>query len=304
MTATVDNLDLGPYRTAPPRLEPAPRHVPLVLRMCLLWGGIVQIIGWTFLAVGLLVSAIFLPQTDLSFVTFPSEPSVADGRVTGIVAISAKVNESPVLALTYEYTLASGDRWRDTSYVTASDLAVSEGSSVAVEYDPVQPDRSRIRGTRRAPFPPWVLFVLFFPVLGVILVLVGVPRGLRQIRLLRSGRPARGRLVGARPTRVEINNQPVMELTFEFRTEDGARVRAVDRTHQPHLLEDDEEEELLYDPSHPDRVTLLDHLPGSPRVDQKGRLHATLGPATVLPALLVPLVLLEIATIAVVLTIV
>jgi hypothetical protein len=300
---TADSLDLGPYRTAPPRLEPAPRHVPLLLRMCLLWGGIVQIVGWGFLAIGLLVSAIFLPQTDLSFATFPSDPSVAGGRVTAIATTNVKENHSPIMAIMYEYTLANGDRWRDTSYVVGNDLALMEGSTVAVEYDPAQPDRSRIRGTRRAPFGPWVLFVLFFPALGLGLILVGVPRGARQIQLLRSGRPARGRLVGARPTKVEINNQPVMELTFEFRTEDGARVRAVDRTHRPHLLEDDEEEELLYDPRRPDRATLLDHLPGSPRVDEKGRLHAPVGPATVLPALLVPLVLLEIAVVAVVMMI-
>jgi hypothetical protein len=300
---TADSLDLGPYRTPPPRLEPAPRHVPLFLRMSLLWGSMVQLIGWVFVGVGLLVSAIFLPQTDLSVVTFPSEPSLAAGRVTGIRATNATINDRPVMEITYEYTLDNGDRWRDRSYVTGAELALGEGSNVAVEFDPAQPDRSRIQGTRRAPFGPFVLFVVIFPVIGVVIVLAGLPRGVRQVQLLRSGRPARGRILDVRATNVTINDQPVMELTFEFTTEDGARVRAVDRTLRPQVVEDDEEEELLYDPQRPHRATLLDHLPGSPRVDAKGRLHARLAPSAVLPALALPLILLEIAAIVIVMTI-
>ena len=75
-------------------------------------------------------------------------------------------------------------------------------------------------------------------------------------------------------------------MTFEFTTEDGLRARVVERTHRPQLLEDDEEEPLLYDARWPERAALLDHLPGAPRVDSRGRLHVKLGPRTVLPLLL------------------
>ena len=86
-----------------------------------------------------------------------------------------------------------------------------------------------------------------------------------------------------------INDEPVIALTFEFTTEDGARARVVERTHAAQLLEDDAEEPLLYDPRWPERAALLGHLPGAPRVDSRGRLHVTLGPRTFLP-LLLPLV--------------
>lgn len=195
--------DLGPFRTPPPRLEPPPRHVPLLLRVRLLVGDDLALCGWLFLGFNLPVPY-FWPEEDLSLFS--------------------------------------------------------------------------------------LVFVVLFPLLGLVLALRGIPRGLRRIRLLRSGRPALGRLVDRRTTNVSINDEPVIALTFEFTTEDGLRARVVERTHRPQLLEDDEEP-LLYDAQWPERAALLDHLPGAPRVDSRGRLHVKLGPRTVLP-LLLPLVVI------------
>jgi hypothetical protein len=196
--------ELGPYRTPLPRLEPPPRHVPLLLRVRLLIGDDLALFGWLFLGFCLPVH-FFWPEEDLSLFS--------------------------------------------------------------------------------------LVFVALFPLLGLVLALRGIPRGLRRIRLLRSGRPALGRLVDRRETNVTINDEPVIALTFEFTTEDGATARVVERTHRPQLLEDDAEEPLLYDPQWPERAALLDHLPGAPRVDSRGRLHVKLGPRTVLP-LLLPLVVI------------
>jgi hypothetical protein len=191
--------ELGPYRTPPPRLEPPPRHVPLLLRVRLLIGDDLALFGWLFLGFCLPFHS-FWPEADLSLFS--------------------------------------------------------------------------------------LVLVVLFPLVGLVLALRGIPRGLRRIRLLRSGRPALGRLVDRRATNVTINDEPVIALTFEFTTEDGATARVVERTHRPQLLEDDEEEPLLYDPQWPERAALLDHLPGAPRVDGRGRLHVKLGPRTFLPLLL------------------
>jgi hypothetical protein len=138
-----------------------------------------------------------------------------------------------------------------------------------------------------------LVFVALFPLLGLVLALRGIPRGVRRIGLLRSGRPALGRLVDRRETNVTINDEPVIALTFEFTTEDGATTRVVERTHRPQLLVDDAEEPLLYDARWPERAALLDHLPGAPRVDSGGRLHVKLGPRTFLPLLLPLVVVVE-----------
>ena len=49
----------------------------------------------------------------------------------------------------------------------------------------------------------------------------------------------------------------------------------VSKTHLPHLLEDEAEEQLLYDPRNPANAVMLDNLPGSPDVDEMGYIHAT-----------------------------
>jgi hypothetical protein len=203
--------DLGPFRTTPPRLEPPPRHVPLLLRVRLLLGDDLALFGWLFLGFSLPGLYFLVREMDRSLFS--------------------------------------------------------------------------------------LVFVVLFPLLGVVLVLRGIPRGRRRIELLRSGRPALGRLVDRRETNVTINDEPVIALTFEFTTEDGLRSRVVERTHRPQLLEDDEEEPLLYDARWPERAALLDHLPGAPRVDSRGRLHVKLGPRTFLPLLLPLAVIVEVVVV-------
>lgn len=203
--------ELGPYRTPPPRLEPPPRHVPVLLRVRLLCGDDLALFGWLFLAFSLPGPYFIWPERDLSLFS--------------------------------------------------------------------------------------LVFVVLFPLLGLVLALRGIPRGLRRINLLRSGRPALGRLVDRRETNLTINDEPVIALTFEFTTEDGATARVVERTHRPQLLEDDAEEPLLYDAGWPERAALLGHLPGTPRVDSHGRLHVKLGARTVLPLLLPLVVIAEVAVV-------
>jgi len=59
------------------------------------------------------------------------------------------------------------------------------------------------------------------------------------------------------------------------------------KTHEPEHLQDDAEEPLLYDPIRPSRATLLDHLPGAPRIDDMGQIQ-TQSPIRSLLVLIVP----------------
>ncbi len=45
------------------------------------------------------------------------------------------------------------------------------------------------------------------------------------------------------------------------------------KSHSPEILEDEVEEPLLYLPSDPSVVGLLDALPGSPRIDEDGQIR-------------------------------
>ena len=112
---------------------------------------------------------------------------------------------------------------------------------------------------------------------GIGFATFGYLRGRRSLRLLARGRTARGRLVEEQQALGKVNNRRVFALTFAFETEHGEQHRTTARTHRPELLEDQAEELLLYDPRAPARATLLDHLPGKPKVGDDGQLTSGSG---------------------------
>jgi flagellar basal body rod protein FlgC len=88
------------------------------------------------------------------------------------------------------------------------------------------------------------------------------------------------------PTSTRVNNRPVYKLTFEFRADDGGIYEVVSKTHLPHLLEDEAEEQLVYDPRHPAHAVMMDNLPGSPDIDEMGYIHSAGFRSGVLPLIL------------------
>ncbi len=121
--------------------------------------------------------------------------------------------------------------------------------------------------------PPWCAIVVIFPTVGLCSVLVGLRRGLKAIGLLKRGMPAKGTLVNKEITNTKLNNNTVYKLTFEFTDNNGQTHEAVAKTHQPNLLEDDDLEPLMYDPLNPAHAILIDHLPGSPRINKMGEIR-------------------------------
>lgn len=125
-----------------------------------------------------------------------------------------------------------------------------------------------IEGLRKGTFEWPMLFIILFPAIGLTMMAVGVRKGLRALRLLTHGIPAQGRFVGQTRTNVQINDTPVMAMTFEFKTVDGRTARCVAKTHETRELRDDAEEPLVYDPEDPANAVLLDELPGRPRITE------------------------------------
>ena len=140
-----------------------------------------------------------------------------------------------------------------------------------------------------------MLFILIFPAVGLTMMTVGVRKGLRGLRLLTHGIPAQGRFVGQTATNVQINDTPVMAMTFEFKTVDGRTARCVAKTHETRPLRDEAEEPLVYDPEDPSVAVLLDDLPGRPRIPEDGVVRSRDG--TVWHLLFVPVATLLMHTV-------
>jgi hypothetical protein len=118
-------------------------------------------------------------------------------------------------------------------------------------------------------------FVVIFPLVGLVFVLIGLRGGRRAAHLLANGKLTTGTLKSKVATNTRVNNQTVYKLTFEFQAEEGGTYETVVRTHVVHRLVDEPQERLLYDPFFPARAVLLDNLPGSPRIDPTGQLRAS-----------------------------
>ncbi len=260
-------------------LADPPRHVSTTVVIQLLFGGVIGLMGWIFFGFGMIFFWIFAMNTDpLAWWDFSGPLETATGTVTAVAETSYSEGGSehskgtPVRACHYQFRY-QGNVVDGVSYRTGTTADV--GDKMIVEFPPGQPHRSRIRGYRTALCSSWVLFVVLFPLLGLLAVVGKLVIGLRQRHLLKYGEIAQGRLVAKDRTNTEINDQPVYRLTFEFETSLGHTALAVVKTHHTAPLEDEETETVLYDPARPSFATTLDHLPGAPRILDDGTVTAS-----------------------------
>lgn len=258
-----------------------PRNIPLLLRGQLLFGGFINQFGWLWLGFTMIFLWVFGALTSLNGLYFLlSETETAPGVVTEIRGTNASENETPVYAIHYAFRVERLETdLLGHSYTTGRQFSSNE--PVTIEYVSTNPEISRIQGTRIGTFSPWILCLIsIFPAVGIGMIGSGLISGLRANRLLTNGQVALGRLVDKSPTNTRINDQTVYKLTFNFTADDGRQYQAFAHSHQPYSLEDEEQEQLLYDPRSPSRAVLLDNLPGQPTIDEFGTISADAGRST------------------------
>ena len=247
------------------RFPPAPRAVPLSLRILAVFGGVVQI-GWAVFGFSSIFLWAFGGNAELPML---GELALTSGRVTSVKETGASENKTRVWANHYEYSVV-GQRFEGVSYSTGS--RVSEGDPVVVQYRTGNPSQSRIEGMRRKMFGSGALFVIIFPAIGLVVLAFATRAGLRRARLLKEGILTAGKLVSKQPTNTRVNRRMVWELTFAFTTYDGQAAEAKARTSMTERLEDEEYEPLLYDPLKPSVAYLLDEVPARPQTNEAGEL--------------------------------
>lgn len=245
-----------------------PRHVPLSLRVVNLFNGIAQI-GWFLFGFGMMFFWGFTANGDFSAITFRGPYEHATAKVVKVEETGASEGGQRIHANHYQFSVA-GNLFTGRSYSSGESAAV--GDAVPVEYQPAHPERSRIAGMRRAMFGPGVLFVVIFPFVGLVMIVVAARMGLKRNHVLREGIFTTGTLKDIQPTNMRINRRPVMAVTFEFTGRDGQRHEAEARTVDTRRLEDEAQEPLLYDPNDPSKAYMLDEAPARPQVGPNGEL--------------------------------
>lgn len=271
------------------RLARAPRDVPFSLAVRLRFGGAFGNIGWLFLTIGLGFlfgfSVIAHPVVVLKLAW--TETATVEGRVLGWSDTSVSVNEQPVVATHFEYTV-DGEVYEGASF--AVDRAPDPDTRVKVVYAVGDPRASKIDGMMAGQAPLWVIaMLLIFPVVGLFLALVNLRRGSRELRALRHGRAGRAVATEHHPTGTRVNGVPEYAVTFEYADHLGQRHSVTQKTLAPMALLDEPEEPLLFLPNRPQVAVLLDSRPDVITLDADGHFRprsalSTLG--TLLPVLL------------------
>jgi hypothetical protein len=240
-----------------------------------------------------------------SCLRFAGQRAETGGTVLRVEPTGLTVNEHKVYAYHFEFQAADGRAYQGISYGRRG--FCDPPAAATVRYKPGDPGASRIVGLRTTPAGAVSLLALLLPAVGVGMLVPGLCKARKGIRLLRDGMLAAGRLLGFQATTLRVNNKTVYKFTFEYQDDDGQTHRAVARTHEtqrfagepdlsaPPAAERDRTdhdptavlEPLVYDPLSPSRAVLLDELPGGPRIDDRGHIRAD-KPARLLLSLIVP----------------
>lgn len=266
-------------------LAAPPRVVPLSLLLRVRLGGVLPTIGWAMLAFGLIFTWGFVMNSELMTAgAFDAPLGKAEGRVVAAQATSFEINNQRVVEIDFEFSLADKP-FRGKSWTRGRHPG--EGSPVPVEYVRSNPELSRIAGMSTAPMPSGVGFVLILPLVGLVILAVGIHVAGKGVHLLRHGKLATGRLVDSQPTNTKINNRRVMRMTFEFSDDRQQVRRAVARSHRTELFEG--ETLLLYEPDS-EKTMPWRLLPGKPTTDANGELQP-LGLGRLAPVLILPTII-------------
>ena len=247
-----------------PELEPAPRQIPLQAFANALLGGLINQMGWAFLAFSLIFVWLFAFDFLVDQGRFSGRLERTEALIEAIAPTSAREHKVQV----YEYRFSfdyRGHHWRASSYFTGH--RGESGETVPIEFKPGHPEIARITlpGFRSSLFGGGALLVLIFPLGSLLMIVPGVFKGLRVLRLLHRGELTRAVLTEQRPTgsTVTINQQryPVYDLLFQFQIQ-GASHTASIRTHEIERLRDEPSELFLYWPTRPEWAFPIDAIPG------------------------------------------
>lgn len=263
------------------RLEATPRTIEPMLAAQMMLGGAAASIGWFLVAFGSIFGWMFAAHADLTGWRF------REGAIATVAGVAANcwdtgyaIGEAPVYENHYRYQVA-GQEFGGWSYATGD---CPTGENVTVEYLRAEPGFSRIRGMRREVLGPWALLGALVPGIGVALVIAGLRRDIRRVRLLRHGSATAGLVTAKKSTGATVQGRPVYKITVEFTADDGRAHRVTVNTNEPERLQDKKPQCVLYLPSDPERAIPLGTLPGKLSLDHAGRiLHSPSRKFLILP---------------------
>jgi len=247
------------------------RKIPLSTKCSILFGGFANQFGWAFFGFGMIFFWGFAMNSDLSSLYFTGEVITVEGTATRSTEVDASEGNVTVIENQYRFRTEDGVEFEGRSYATGQ--RIHAGETITIEYPEGKPQYSRIKGMRRHIFSPFVLFVVIFPLVGLIFILLGLKRSIRALRLLKYGEMTKGKLISKVRTNTKINGRPLYKMKFRYKDYMGNEFELTEKTLTPYVLEDQSEENLLYSRHKPAYAAMLDSLPSSASINAYGSIE-------------------------------
>lgn len=267
-------------------LPPPPRSIPLTVILKLFFAGMVNQLGWLMLGVGIIFTLVIAKNSDMSFINYPegSGWKTVSGKITEVKESGFKESRKrrysgstskTIYVFSYKYKTPDNKLHYGVSFSTNNTKGTdpkgkNEYSTVTVQYWKAKPDISRIKGFRMRPYASFGLITAVFPLIGLVIVIVGLYNGARAYVFMSGGAFAMGTLRDSTLDSFSTSNNPVYKMIFSYNDQTGREHVIQVKTRTPCAVEDDLKEPLLYNPKKPSSGVLLDLILGSPDINEKG----------------------------------
>ena len=256
--------------------QPSPRDVPRVYLAATgaAGGCFLMALGTIFLLVGSVLTFVFMPpriidSLRMSFGEIEQVTGTIDSCEETIFSEGSSSHSrkgTPVFRLDFSFPTTSGATQIGSSFVTGRPR--KPGSTTQIEYLVGDLEVARVAGTNLNPLGLLPSFVLVFPTIGILVLVICWRVRKRRIGLLRDGSFAFAKITKIHDTKLTINRERVFEVTALVDS-DGpaleitARVRGKDASLAQERLAKEERIGVLYDPRRPKHALFTANLVGS-----------------------------------------
>jgi len=235
-------------------------NISLLMKISVSLSNVLALIGLVFTVIGLILTFSILSFIDLSINPIPNDSPIIEGELISTNPTNTTINERIVYEYNYIFNSPNGKTYSGVSYLNQEQSFTN--NKVQVKYNSSKPENSCIVGMDTSSFPIWMLlFVIIFPIIGILLLYFGVKKGMKNIRILQFGKIALGTYNRRETTNASVNNRPVYKFYFDFIAHDNISYTATGETYQTHKVEDERLEPIIYNSVNPKEAVIIDTLP-------------------------------------------
>lgn len=236
--------------------------IPLRIRLLHNFGRSSFTIGFLFTLIGLAFVLFFSFQLNWKIILAGKNDLIqSQAYITGFSETPYSVNDNSLSEYRYRY-FVEGENPHSGLFLEYAG-SYQTGQQIQIEYLKKFPEVSRISGKDRRNYDR----IMFFAGVGGLLVgffflYPSCRKTRRERKIIMTGLPAKGKLILAEPTNLEVNEQTVYKLTYEYPCGTNKSQKFSVRSHMIRNFSEEHFENLIYDPRKPSRAVIIDTLPG------------------------------------------